>query len=90
MQLFSDRNRPVHLGPFPLEKLTRQALPDLAPVPWSQPLEFRRPEAPASIVNAMGEYQAMMDAIRDGLVNRTRAEVPTDPAERANHLKAFG
>ena len=90
MQLFSDRHRPVHLGPFPLETLRRGRMPDLSQVPLTEPLSFRRPEAPASIVNAMGEYQAMMDAIRDGLVNRTRAEVPKDPAERANHLKAFG
>ena len=26
----------------------------------------------------MGEYQAMMDAIRDGLVNKARAEVPAE------------
>ena len=90
MQLFSDRHRPVHLGPFPLETLRRGRMPDLSQVPLTEPLSFRRPEAPASIVNAMGEYQAMMDAIRDGLVNRTRADIPTDPAERANHLKAFG
>src|SRR6056297_2162625 len=31
-----------------------------------------------------------MDAIRDGLVNRARAECPEDPSERARHLKAFG
>ncbi|MBF9029635.1 2Fe-2S iron-sulfur cluster binding domain-containing protein [Rhodobacterales bacterium HKCCE3408] len=90
MQLFSDRRRPVHLGPFPLEKLNRGRMPDLSSVPLSGPLDFRRPDAPASIVNAMGEYQAMMDAIRDGLVNKTKAECPEDPAERAAHLKAFG
>ncbi len=32
----------------------------------------------------------MLDAIRDGLVNEAVAECPTDPQERANHLKAFG
>nr|MCU0906040.1 NAD-binding oxidoreductase [Paracoccaceae bacterium] len=79
-RLFSDRRRPVHLGPFPLERLAR---------PFA-PLRFERPDDPASIVNAMGEYQAMLDAIRDGLVNRARAEAPTDPQARADHLKAFG
>ena len=90
MRLFSDRNRPVHLGPYPLEKLTRGSMPDLTRAPPFEPLDFRRPDAPISIVNAMGEYQAMMDAIRDGLVNRARADCPEDPKERANHLKAFG
>ncbi len=65
-------------------------MPDLGAVPTFQPLSFRRPEAPASIVNAMGEYQAMMDAIRDGLVNKARAGCPDDPRERAEHIKGFG
>jgi len=89
-RLFSDKNRPVHMGPFPLERLARVDTVDLGAVPAMVPLSFRRGDAPESIVNAMGEYQAMMDAIRDGLVNRAVAEIPADPAERANHLKAFG
>ena len=43
--------------------------------------DVRRPDAPESLVNAMAEYQAMMDAIRDGLVNKARAECPEDPEE---------
>ncbi len=62
----------------------------LAELPAFEPLSFRRPEAPEALVNAMAEYQACMDAIRDGLVNMARAECPADPTERANHLKAFG
>ncbi|MEM9048296.1 MAG: reductive dehalogenase domain-containing protein [Pseudomonadota bacterium] len=90
-QFFSAAKRPVHLGRYPLERLYRTAHPpDLAAVPPTRPLSFSRPGAPASIVNAMGEYQAMMDAIRDGLVNRAQADIPSDPGERANHLKAFG
>ncbi|WP_174214149.1 2Fe-2S iron-sulfur cluster-binding protein [Pseudophaeobacter sp. EL27] len=89
-KVFSTRQRPIHLGPFPMERLVRGPMPDLGAVPRSQPLEFRRPTAPASIVNAMGEYQAMMDAIRDGLVNKAQASCPSDPQERADHIKAFG
>lgn len=91
IRFFSDRNRPVHLGPYPLERLERvDAMPDLKTVPPLPPLDFHRPERPESIVNAMGEFQAMMDAIRDGFVNPATAEIPADPVERANHLKAFG
>ena len=90
LRFFSDKNRPVHMGPFPLERLARGPMPEMASVPRFKPLSFRRSNTPASIVNAMGEYQAMMDAIRDGLVNKARAECPEDPEERANHLKAFG
>ncbi|MFC6688234.1 2Fe-2S iron-sulfur cluster-binding protein [Jhaorihella thermophila] len=91
IRFFSDRNRPVHLGPYPLERLQRvDEMPDLSAVPPMPALDFHRPERPESIVNAMGEFQAMMDAIRDGFVNPARAEIPSDPVERANHLKAFG
>jgi reductive dehalogenase len=90
-QIFSTKNRPVHLGPYPLERLARSdAMPDLSAVPAMQQLSFRRPENPESIVNAMGEFQAMMDAIRDGFVNPAKAGIPSDPQERADHLKAFG
>ena len=89
-QLFSTKDRPVHLGPFPLENLMRGVMPEMDSVPPFQPLNFRRPDMPSSIVNAMGEYQAMMDAIRDGLVNKSQAGCPEDPLERANHIKAFG
>ncbi len=91
MRFFSDRHRPVHMGPYPLERLARSdRMPDLAAVPAMRQVSFQRPDAPASIVNAMGEYQAMLDAIRVGLVNRARAGCPDDPVERACHLKAFG
>lgn len=90
MRFFSDKNRPVHLGPFPLERAARGPIPDPASIPRHPGLSFHRPEDPASIVNAMGEYQAMMDAIRDGFVNRVKSVIPNDIRERANHLKAFG
>ncbi|MDX1781452.1 MAG: reductive dehalogenase, partial [Thalassovita sp.] len=91
LRFFSSKGRPVHMGSYPLERLRRQSeLPDLGQVPAWGPVSFRHPDAPESIVNAMGEYQAMLDAIRDGMVNKTRATIPADPLERSNHLKAFG
>lgn len=89
LRIFSDRDRPVHLGPYPLEKLARRDTSGQK-TPKFLPLVFRRPDHPLSLVNAMAEHQAMMDAIRDGLVNKARSSIPTDPQERANHLKAFG
>ena len=91
MRIFSDKNRPTHLGPYPLELLARRSTaPDLSRVPAFEPLSFDRPNAPGSIVNAMREHQAMLDAIRHGPVNPQPAQCPTDPQERADHLKAFG
>ncbi|UWQ05065.1 reductive dehalogenase [Aliiroseovarius crassostreae] len=90
MKIFSDKKRPVHFGPYPLERLKRTDQADLSAVPAMAPLSFHRPEQPESIVNAMGEFQAMMDAIRDGDVTPVRGRIPEDLQERANHLKAFG
>ena len=90
IRLFSDKNRPVHLGPFPLERAVRGPMPEWSDVPPHPELSFQRPENPASIVNAMADYQAMMDAIRDGFVNKVKSDCPADLEERANHLKAFG
>lgn len=91
MRFFSDKNRPVDMGPYPLELLSRAAsLPDLSAVPLFKQLSFNRPDQPQSIVNAASQHQAMLDAIRDGLVNRARSDCPADPGERARHLKAFG
>ena len=91
MRLFSTRNRPVDLGPYPLERLSRcdtaEGLDLLAPDPH---LSFDRPDRPEILVNAMSPYQAALDAIRDGEVNPTRSSIPDDLDERARHLKAFG
>ncbi len=91
LRFFSDKNRPPHMGPYPLEKLARhQGAPDFKNCPTYRQLSFRLPEAPTSIINGMAEHQAMLDAIRGGLVNKARAECSADPDERAHHLKSFG
>ena len=88
MRLFSYRDRPVHLGPYPLERLRRSvAAPDLSAVPTMQALRFDDPD-PVSLVHAMAPYMAMFDLVRDGAVNPQRGEVPADPVMRAQHLKA--
>ncbi len=89
-RFFSTRKRAPHLGALPLEELARGPMPDLATVPPPPPLSFDRPEDPQSIVNAMRDHQATMDAIRSGMVNKVRAACPDDLVARANHLKAFG
>ena len=90
LRFFSSKDRPVHMGPYQVERLVRRARGNLGKVPKTTPVSFINPDAPESLINAMREYQAMMDAIRDGLVNKVRSEIPGDPQERADHLKAFG
>ena len=88
MRLFSNRHRPVHLGPYPLERLPRRAaLPDLARVAPMRALSFERAD-PLSLSHAMARYMAMFDLVRDGPVQAAEAEIPADPAERSRHLKA--
>ncbi|MES0811703.1 2Fe-2S iron-sulfur cluster-binding protein [Roseibium sp. SCPC15] len=91
MKYFSDKTRPFHLGPFPLERLARSETGyETAGMPAFGQMTFSRPDSPENVINAMSEAQAMLDAIRDGLVNKARADVPDDLVERQNHLKAFG
>jgi reductive dehalogenase len=90
MKLFSYRNRPVHLGPFPLEALARtQTAPDLTALATPTPLSFA-PADHRSLAHAMGRFMAMLDTVRDGAVTHAAADIPDDPAARTEHLKAAG
>lgn len=89
MRLFSHKNRPVHLGPYPLERLTRcSELPAHDGACESVGLTIENPSKPQSIANAMRPYINIMDRLRDGPVAPKRAPIPDDPLERSNHLKA--
>jgi reductive dehalogenase len=89
MRFFSYRDRPVHLGPYPLEQLARQDAADLSAVPPFVPVSFDDPR-PESLSHAMARFIGMFDVIRDGTVGPAAAEIPDDPALRADHLKAAG
>ena len=89
MRFFSYKDRPVHLGPYPLERLPRTSTcPDLSVLGAAQALSFDDLGRPQSLMHAMARFIGMFDVIRDGPVAPQRAEVPDDPAERARHLKA--
>ena len=87
-RLFSHKDRPVHLGPYPLEKLQRIHKPASLPPGEPAALAIEDSARTASLANAMVEYVNVMDRMRDGPVAPNRAPIPDDPAERANHLKA--
>ncbi|MEY2993474.1 MAG: 3-chloro-4-hydroxyphenylacetate reductive dehalogenase precursor [Pseudomonadota bacterium] len=90
MRLFSYRDRPVHLGPYPLERLRRtDRVPDGSRLPAMEALSFEATHD-TSLGPAMGRYMAMFDLVRDGTVAALSAEIPDDPTERAQHLKAAG
>jgi reductive dehalogenase len=90
MRLFSTKDRPVHFGPFPLERLTRSHdVPDTRCLPQAGPLSFDAAD-PHSLVHAMARFMGMFDTVRDGPLAFEPAEIPGDPAERSRHLKAAG
>ena len=89
VRFFSDKTRPIHMGPYPSELLARCEQPMLRGVPEQTQLMFTS-DKPHSVINAMREHQAMLDAIRDGLINRGQSDIPSDIQERTDHLKAFG
>ncbi|WP_022702292.1 4Fe-4S dicluster domain-containing protein [Pseudorhodobacter ferrugineus] len=88
MRLFSIKDRPVHLGPFPLERLARHAgAPDLTALPAPEPLIFHHPD-PENLTNAMARFMGMFDTVRDGALAHGAAEIPDTPQDRTDHLKA--
>lgn len=90
MNLFSSRKRPAHLGPFPTETLSRNDSMNLDDVPAMQPLTFHDHAHPLRLSNAMADFIAMLDAIRDGACNAKRARIPDDLTERARNIKGAG
>jgi len=91
MRLFSYRNRPVHKGPYPLEKLARsQVMPDYSKLNGLQQYSMTAGEDPLSIAYALDDYLSLLDSVRDGPVEQSKAQIPDDIGERSRHLKAAG
>jgi hypothetical protein len=76
MRFFSYKDRPVHLGPFPLERLRRShEAPALDRLPELAPLAFHSDD-PHSLTHAMARFMGMFDTVRDGVIVHGEAEVP--------------
>lgn len=84
MRVLSNRNRPVHFGPFPLERIARaKTSPDLAGV--SECCAARSDTRLGRIVN---EYIALFEQFRAEEPAPERAPYPGDPQRLSNELKA--
>ncbi len=88
MKLFSHKKRPVHLGPYPLERLPRLPDADEPPVARSgrRPTE-ERSAGPLAAIDAYKLYIDLYDGQRDGDVHEL-APIPESLSERAQHLKS--
>ena len=90
MKYFSNKKRPFHLDPFPLERLVRfYARPELSAGP-SMPVSDFSQHGPESLAHSMAILIAMMDAVRGGKIVNGLAEIPTDEQEHSRHFKAAG
>ena len=84
MRIISNRNRAVHLGPLPLERVARAAtIPDLSAAHDRFPA--RSETRLGRIVN---EYIALFEQFRAEDPAPERAPYPQDPRQLANELKA--
>jgi reductive dehalogenase len=84
MRILSNRNRPVHLGPLPLERVARAAsTPDLAAVRDA----FPAPGA-TRLGRIVNEYVALFEQFRAEPPAPERAPYSADPRRLANELKA--
>jgi reductive dehalogenase len=91
VKLFSHRKRPVHLGPYPLERLPRLDDPSDRPVGLDGAMPPRPGEAdregPLGAGHAFRIYEELFDRFLDGEVSPP-APIPGDPDEIAANLKA--
>ena len=89
MRLFSHKNRAMHLGPFALERLARQdSVSEYPTLGKHRPLETGGQDKSGSMANAFSEYIDLFDRMRLGDPAPKQAPIPSDPQERADHLKA--
>ena len=91
MQLFSHAARPVHLGPYPSERLGRAyRRPALATIKGDGTLDPDHEEGEVGLGRAISNFMCALDAVRQGDRNKQPAEISDDPQERSNHIKAAG
>lgn len=71
VQIFSTRNRPFYVAAIPTKQLVQLAkAADLSDVSPTEPVSFKHQTAPQSLVNATASYQAVLDTIRNALINK--------------------
>ena len=91
MKLFSHRKRPVHLGPYPLERLPHRDDPGARPGGIAGAMPPRpgehRAEGRYGAGHAYATYEELFDRFRDGDVSPP-APVPDGPPDVAANLKA--
>ncbi|MGI9228611.1 MAG: Fe-S protein [Gammaproteobacteria bacterium] len=91
MVFFSNKNRPFHYGPYPLERLPRD---DQAATAEQQAAPAARPDNPADTRSgyaaAVEKYHAIFRQFCDGEIAPQQAPVPDDLQRRSIDIKGAG
>ena len=88
MILFSNKHRPFHFGPFPLERLPRD--PALADAERRRPRATRQPAGPrasGTLAAAIERYHTIFDGLRECDPALEKAPVPADLQRRSADIK---
>ena len=85
MRLYSNRDRPPHLGTFAVERLARDVD---APDRGGRLPPEASPESPASIGDSLREYSQLFASLLQGAIAPAPASITDDPVKRAENLKA--
>lgn len=90
MRIFSHAKRPVHMGAYPSERLSRTGRPvDLRGLDATGALRQPRLAADApSLASSISRFMCALDQVREGDRNTSEGEIPADPQQRSDHLKA--
>ena len=89
MRLFSNRDRPVHLGAYPLERLPRAALSQEG-LDTIRKFQFNESPSPGNVLARIcRDYARIYEQFRTGDAAAEKAPYPEDPAARANELKSL-
>jgi reductive dehalogenase len=94
MRLFSNRERPVHLGPHPMERLPRVDGSNATPGSWrgqgaaSAFIVNTEARSDPTLLAPLARYVELFDSLRDGTMSSEPAPIPEDRRIRADNLKA--
>jgi reductive dehalogenase len=86
MKLFSYRNRPVHMGPYPLERLRPGVGTDISASAFSRKIVPNFDVS--SFARVLDQYSEIYDGLAEGPIATQTAPLPDDTQKLANVVKA--
>src|SRR5215204_4435425 len=89
MRIFSNADRPVHLSPFPVERIRRASVSEET----LRAAVDRKSQSSAATTNVLAnicrEYCEIYERFRDGVVASEKAPYFEEPSVRSNELKSM-